>query len=477
MNGMISEVHLNAGPKGQLVDNTAFQSIVNPTHLPFRASDAKIPVPVLTYRSGPRYLRAIESGANPFGETLLDYYTRLQGDLGHEFTMFKPSIKKSWSSGWKLQNYAGFGGITGVGAMSEVRPGIGSYAPVAEAICLVNSSTRPWFLSDASLVTRATGFIRSTQPLASEADLLVSLAELIREGFPLGLVKGLMKPGANRKALVKGFGGDYLNYTFGITPIIRDFDSVYRSLTKIDTTINQWIRDNAHEIRRRRRAERVTSYESLSIPRQQFNGSVQFRSYTAGPDKIGPAFNFNGSGTPTSNTRFYERNGTSKLETDVSFSSRFSYQLSKLLVFDAVPGEVEESNLALRLNLTLHALGLSPEDFSLQLAWNLTPFSWLVDWFVNIGDLFANLRAFQTAGLQMTYGYITAHQVRTVSWNSSFDVFNTSNVHRAHYSQGQIYVEKYVRRIRATPFGFGLKLADLSANQKLILAALATKAL
>lgn len=114
-----------------------------------------------------------------------------------------------------------------------------------------------------------------------------------------------------------------------------------------------------------------------------------------------------------------------------------------------------------------HLFGLSP---TIETLWDATPWTWFVDWFVNAGDVLDNFSDMLTYGLVMHYGYMMEHTVA---------------IHREDQSpvkikQGSKPVIRDIdfnieakQRIRATPFGFGLTDASLSAKQKLILAALA----
>jgi hypothetical protein len=462
MSGMLSQTLLNAGPSGGLI--TGFGG----STLAFQANEARVPVSILGFRSGPQYDRAVAAGATPQENTLADFYTRQLGDTGHEFRMVKNTIKYSYCTVHGVPPSA-FYGKQGKGAQTCITME-DDYSPF-----LSYEIDPSWMLSDNELKLRGTGFIQDSQPLASEADLLVSLAELIREGLPSGLLRGLLTSGPSRAERIKGFAGDYLNFMFGVTPIIRDFDSVHKALSKIDKTINQWIRDNDRQIRRRRRTKRVTDITPHEYYSRRDQGGTVRGTYRYVDTSAG----IEGRTTYTSGTyatTVSNGQGMTKVDTDVSFSSAFSYRLDKLLTtFGEVgPDDIVESNLALRLELTLHSLGLSPNDFSLYTIWNLVPFSWLVDWFVNLGDVLSNQRAFQTAGLQLTWGYITAHQVEKTAWYLRQSFPNEPG--KPFIDMGQLYIRKYVRRIRATPFGFGYTFEELSPPKVGVLAALATQA-
>jgi hypothetical protein len=107
----------------------------------------------------------------------------------------------------------------------------------------------------------------------------------------------------------------------------------------------------------------------------------------------------------------------------------------------------------------------NPETF-----YNLTPWSWLVDWKLNVGDVLKNITYLGKDGLVMRYGYIMEKIVRVETDTLSGLVSNTSSAPYPTIVQRYTTVSK--RRIRATPYGFGLNPASFSKKQWAILAAL-----
>jgi hypothetical protein len=101
--------------------------------------------------------------------------------------------------------------------------------------------------------------------------------------------------------------------------------------------------------------------------------------------------------------------------------------------------------------------------------WNLTPWSWLVDWVFNIGDVLSNLSAFSNDGLVMRRGYVMRHE------NLTHDYTLTGIRFMNGYNPGMIYqrfsTETKIRR-SASPYGFSASWPDFSPRQLAILAAL-----
>jgi hypothetical protein len=105
-----------------------------------------------------------------------------------------------------------------------------------------------------------------------------------------------------------------------------------------------------------------------------------------------------------------------------------------------------------------------------ELIWELTPWSWAVDWFTNAGDVIHNISQLGSDGLVMQYGYAMRHM-------------RVHEYHRGHYSfsdsvgthVGTVAREigsEWKQRVAAHPYGFGIDDTSLSARQTAILAAL-----
>jgi len=107
-----------------------------------------------------------------------------------------------------------------------------------------------------------------------------------------------------------------------------------------------------------------------------------------------------------------------------------------------------------------------------ELVWELTPWSWAVDWFTNVGDVMSNISSFITDGLVLQYGYIM--EQKTVRGDITVTV---SSSDRAKYGlTGNVFTRTYVReyksRYPANPYGFGIDDTSLTTRQLSILGAL-----
>jgi len=161
----------------------------------------------------------------------------------------------------------------------------------------------------------------------------------------------------------------------------------------------------------------------------------------------------------------------SRVSSEITFSAGYEYDLTRLLL--PVAGGTSAADLlhnaALRRELELVAFGLDPASISRAL-YDATPFSWLLDWFVNVGDIINNFRNLQSRGVQMLWGYITETSIRDCYFEHSLS-WDPTNV--TFFRTYGISAQKAIRRVRATPFGFGTSFGSLTSGQGAILGSLA----
>jgi hypothetical protein len=286
------------------------------------------------------------------------------------------------------------------------------------------SNACPGKLSNTALDTLGALCVAVCAPTNPASDLSVAIGELYRDGLP-------SLPGSRGGNL----GDEYLNLQFGWSPTIQDGRSFINAIRNQDSILEQYTRDSGKRIRRR--------YE---LPKEVTSSSVVTTGVAVGGN-LGAIPNGNqltATGTRTVNTQTIRR---------VWFDGVFSYYIPP----DIVGRTVKDLD---------KAYGIEPD---LNTAWNLTPWSWLFDWFTNAGVVLKNLNNFLMNGLVMPWGYVMCETTTTVetSWSGQRNAppwVPLTLVDKVQYRTKQ--------RRRANPYGFGVDMGSLNAFQISILAAL-----
>lgn len=192
-------------------------------------------------------------------------------------------------------------------------------------------------LSDAEVKAWAVPAMRDSRPTAPHAEMAQFLAEL-------GDAKKLFQFDWRKP------GSAYLNYQFGWSPTVSDLKSAAQAVLNSKQLIRQFIRDSGQLVHRTRRK---TVSEDL-------------RTITVTADTVG-------SYGPSVRAR-----GTLQTVIEVRAFADFEY-----FVHDP---DSFLSRFAYYEQQAQHLLGLR---LSASTLWELTPFSWLLDWFVDFGGLLA----------------------------------------------------------------------------------------
>lgn len=270
-------------------------------------------------------------------------------------------------------------------------------------------------------------------PTVPAADSLVALAELYREGVPKRMAASLT--GKQIDGIAKPYANEYLNYQFGWKPFVNDLRSLAKAVYESDDILQQLQKNSGKHVRRRYSFPPITENTTtvgtgLPYP----NPSVYLRE------------------TPT-----YTKTTLVTKTVETWFSGAFSYyvDLKGSSSFERVKAAADKARL-------LYGLKLTPD-----VLWNLLPYSWAVDWQSNMGDIMTNVGLFANDGLVMHYGYVMQKHVsiRTVEMSPSYWGGKTLNL--------ESKFERHKKaRYRASPWGFGVELGDLTGRQIAILAAL-----
>ena len=321
-----------------------------------------------------------------------------------------------------------FGNVVLLGSLS----GITNTFEIAEpTYAQLTNAAMPGPLGGSDIQSRGSTLISRSIPTNPMVDGSVGLAELFREGVPSMIGSTLLR---NKVGFLRGLGSEYLNFEFGWKPLVSDVRNAAKAIMESEKILEQLTRDSGKNVRRRRH---FLPTKSVSV-----NTS-------------------NTSGYPFNTAR---ANWWLPSWTRVTDEQRRDTWFSGCYTFEYDPGNLTEiSKIATQARL-LYGLQLTPE-----VLWNLAPWSWLVDWFANVGPLLHNVSAFQNDQLVLRYGYVMDRHRRKVTIASNCVGKTGNNLPQVYRDEYQL---DWKRRDKATPYGFGVASSSFTIRQWAILTAL-----
>lgn len=326
-------------------------------------------------------------------------------------------------------------------------PVIGSFVSTSE-MDAKHGEPPPSKMNESSLNSLGATAIAQCAPTNPTANLATTLAETFREGIPsLPGIQSWKK----RTEAAKAAGSEYLNYIFGWKPLTDEVHSVVKAARQHRDIMQNYRHNEGSNVHRRFDFPSEHSVWSATAPPYALNANV------------GPTGNSSWWTSP-------EARRTVRVESTRKrwFEGCFTYGgPSGADNFRRAIGFGSEADAVYGLNLTPDTL------------WELTPWSWAVDWFSNAGDVIHNVSSFAAAGLVMRYGYMMEETINTLYVDYSDGGYRIAtpgkpgsytNVQQGACSIGRSYVSK--ARCPANPFGFGIGWEGLSPTQLAITAAI-----
>jgi hypothetical protein len=309
----------------------------------------------------------------------------------------------------------------------------------------------PATLSSATLIAYGTAAWAKYKPTAQRGGLGQALGEL--KDLPtlpklLAYRNALRQAGRNTKwsELAKVTGHNHLNYTFGWVPLLSDIRDLIKNSLNIQKNLQQLIRDNGRPVRRSGKAGQTAD-----------STTVVTTTGTGNPGLLPslPSSCYSGTWTKVVETRVI---------TDYYFSARFRYYID----FQTT-GIFADNDRAHRISKILLGVELSPYTL-----YQLMPWSWLVDWFTNLGSVVNNLVNDAGDNLVADYAYINGKSTTYTNTKVTFTLANSpgGDGHGGPYNASFEEIRTDFKRIAALPYGFGLTFSSLSPKQLGILAAL-----
>lgn len=246
----------------------------------------------------------------------------------------------------------------------------------------------------------------------------------------------------------RSLGSEYLNWQFGWVPFVSDLEKLYVLSQTIDNRIRQIARDNGRGVRRRAETgfDQTTDYQEQAFPVSSFGGVNN-----APPNWASPASSRWSVTTVTTRRSWY--------------SARYRYYIPDVGSGSWIP----------KARRILYGAQITP-----ALLWELTPWSWMIDWFLNVGDVISNFSENAVDNLVADYAFsmintkVTQTAVSTGSWSKVGPISGPipSNIAGGNHNLTSVMRKEIKVRVRGTPYGLGVKWGSLTDHQLGILAAL-----
>lgn len=359
-----------------------------------------------------------------------DYHQigRTLNNIGGDFQVFKKEYKESSSLGTGPLHFSY--------SLDPLEDGMEHwFAPQVAIGPDIPSSGWPWptatpssFFQLDALGTTAISRVLPTNPTANAT---TALGELLLDGLPRFGIDTWKR----RTEIAKDAGSDYLNYEFGWKPLVGDIRSFARAVKNREKILKRYEAESGKLLHRRYDYQPILT-ESV----QEWTGALPVPRLIDALDLPN-----------CSEARLVLRQTTSVKRW---MEATFMYTLPP-------KGSVARDY---RLADKLLGVQLTPE-----VVWELTPWSWAMDWVTNTGDIVRNFSAFLMDGLVMPWAYMMEHVKCTNEYQLtgiSYKTYPGSHVFRQSLTS-----EVKTRRV-ATPFGFGLDSDEFTPRQWAILGAL-----
>lgn len=288
--------------------------------------------------------------------------------------------------------------------------------------------------------------IKATAPTKSPASLATFLGELIH-GLPM--LASLDHLANYKRPDFRLPGKEYLSYEFGVASAKRDLEKILTSVSESSRILQQYHRDSGRQIRRRLNfgpTEDVTFRDEYTD--------------TSWSGNMPGVFGWGSTGNPAFSVSTPINHKTTTTQR-VWFSGAYSYYL-----------QTDDDLIARFARYEQNANRILGSRITAETIWDLGPWSWLLDWKLNIGDVLANAELLGSDGLVLRYGYLMCHtKVKTVSSIPNVRFYGGSTpVHSGPVTNTATRETK--ERVKATPYGFGVTASGFSAKQWAILGAL-----
>lgn len=239
----------------------------------------------------------------------------------------------------------------------------------------------------------------------------------------------------SKEGLRKKVSSEYLNAQFGVVPTANDMIKIGLVLKDISVHLIQYEKDAAKGVRRRFTSPISDVTEVFSQVDLSSQGEISLQN---SPLPVR-------DGRSTSDWNIDKKSAKSSItmreRKEMSFSGSFSYYLPNS---DGFSGRV--SRYVAQLN---KVLGLS---VGFETTWQLTPWSWLVDWFIDVRSSLALHDRLADDSLVINYGYVMAETFRSATQHTEL-TYNADRISAPLFVATTVTSSRK-ERVRCNPYGF-----------------------
>jgi hypothetical protein len=372
-------------------------------------------------------------------------------DNGHAFRTQKRTARTSVRKGYCYASYGKqfYGGpffALGAQVIPDQRGDDGGFRLSANGYNEVASI--PYIGHQTDLTAFGQKAITVLAPGFSRISVFASIGELVA-GFPKlfgeAIYSEVRRASKHREtrftgivSASKGAAGEFLNIIFGVSPTLQDVSKFVDSMQSATETLLQLQADSGHGVRRRMnftmdQKEVTYSGDQLSSHGFVLAGLGNFLpGYHGYPDYSASTEVENLSIDSSVRVRQFRK---------VAFTGSFSRFLP------TAPGL--EGSMQRFLQDWDHILGTKP---TFERIWQLIPFSWLIDWVLDVQSSLALYERIQDESLVINYGYVLGSTQREVVQDSKL-TYKIGK--KSSFSQVRsVYTSSVKERWRANPFGF-----------------------
>jgi len=244
----------------------------------------------------------------------------------------------------------------------------------------------------------------------------------------------------------KEISDHFLNHNFGWVPFIADLLKFYQTWENLYAILKQKSKDNGKWINRVRTIDRSNSE---TVTRTANMTGIAWR----------PEFDRMSLDIDAGTYSRYKLEQVTSIDTRTWAKGQFKYYRPEF--------DLEELDYPSEYRSAMRLLGIFGARINPANLWRITPWTWLVDWFLGFGTYMDRIQAMALDGVAAKYLYVMKESVTTVR--------HTVSINWNGGQQHLVWLNKFhtkQREVAASPFSYTLPLGGLTTKQYAILAAL-----